>query len=155
MVASVNLVQLRANLGASWELKDGSLSTSFTPTIRRAALTVCTPITHNAHSVTLERSGVAFLLLGLNRRTISTSSRNSVTSAVLLILNLLRIRRQARHRARTPFSVRGVGARNWAGTVVTRALFIVPLTATITKRQNVSGMVLEAQTAIAAAIGPL
>jgi hypothetical protein len=90
----------------------------------------------------------------LNRRTISTSSRNSVTSAVLLVLNLRRmIRRQARHGARTPFSVRGVGARNWALTVVTRALFIVPLTATITKILNVSGSVLEAQTATAAAFG--
>jgi hypothetical protein len=90
----------------------------------------------------------------LNRRAISTSSRNSVTSAVLLVLNLRRmIRRQARHWARTPFSVRGVGARNWAITVVARALFIVPLAATITKIFNLSGMVLEAQTARAAAFG--
>jgi hypothetical protein len=90
----------------------------------------------------------------LNRRTVSTSSRNSVTSAVLLVLNLRRmIRRQARHWARTPFSVRGVGARNWAVAVVARALFIVPLTATVTKKLNLSGSVLETQTARTAALG--
>jgi len=114
-------------------LKNGSLSASFTPAVRRAALTVPTPLTHHAHSVALGRRWVAFLILRLNRRTITTSSRNSVTGAVLSVLNLRRmIRRQARHGARTPFGEFSVGARDWAGTTVARNLFKVPFTATIT-----------------------
>jgi len=111
-----------------------SHSSFFTPAIRRAAYTPVTPFTHNAHSVTLGRRWVAVFLLGFNRRTTSTSSRDTVMSAVLLVLKLRRvICRQARYWARTPFGEFCVGTRSWTIAIVARDLFKVPLTTTITK----------------------
>jgi hypothetical protein len=135
-------------------LKNGSFSASFTPTVRRAAFSVRTPLTHKAHSVALKRRWVTVLIFRFNRRTISTSSRNAILSAVLLVLNLRRmIRRQARHGARTPFGEFGISTRDWASLHGARNLFEVPFTTTIAKVLNLSGSMFEAQTARTTAFG--
>jgi hypothetical protein len=67
-------------------------------------------------------------------------------------MNLRRmISRQTRHWARTPIGEICIGARNYAVTIVAWLLFIVPQTTTSTKIHHISGSVLEAQTARAAA----
>jgi hypothetical protein len=147
MVASVNFVQLWADFATSGLLSDGSITTAFTPTILRTAITPSAPIAHQTHLITDVGIWVTLFAVGDNRRTGISRTRDTIFSAILHDTIFRKMcGRETRVRTLRPGSEISVGTRNFTGTVIARDLFVIPFTSTVPIILNTSSVRLEAQT---------